>query len=69
MKNHIGKIIQYWGPTNRFRVKYLNAPAGVELNADLSYWFDADEIIYHSKDEQDCLDKLEMLIQTNKYNI
>lgn len=69
MQNNVGEIIQYWKPNNRFRVKYLNAPVAAELNADFSWWFEADEIIYHSKDKQECLDKIDVIKNTNKYNI
>jgi len=69
MQNNVGIITQYYEPHNRFRVQYTNVPAEVDLNSDFSYWFESDEILYHSKDKQECIEKMEMLRDTNKYNL
>ncbi len=63
----IGKVIEYQHTPLQIRyiVEFENVPEHIEDAYDQPMWFGREEILYISKDKE----KLEYIIQANKYNL
>jgi hypothetical protein len=71
MRNNVGRLVGYSKRYDSYRVMYENTyDSGVwkYLDAD-SWWFNKDEIIYSNSNKQKCIEQLDLLNYTTKFNL